>query len=89
MEKSCSNTRCLSTAVSMSPNFDPAAKPDGKLIEGGYLALQSESHPIEFRKVELLNLEGCMDRKATNYKSYYVKSAPERCEHEERTDKKE
>ena len=63
-------------------NFDPAAKPDGKLIEGGYLALQSESHPIEFRKVELLNLEGCMDRKAPNYKSYYVKSAPERCEHE-------
>ncbi len=60
-------------------NFDPAAKPDGKLIEGGYIALQSESHPIEFRKVELLNLAGCMDRKAMNYKSYYVRSEPERC----------
>ena len=58
---------------------DPAAKPDGKLIDSGYIALQSESHPIEFRKVELLNLAGCMDPKASNYKKYYVKSEPERC----------
>jgi hypothetical protein len=36
----------------------------------GYIALQAESHPIRFRKVELLNLEGCMDKKALNYKSY-------------------
>jgi Domain of Unknown Function (DUF1080) len=63
-------------------NFDPAAKPDGKLIEGGYIALQSESHPIEFRKVELLNLAGCMDREAKNYKGYYVKSEPERCRYD-------
>jgi hypothetical protein len=60
-------------------NFDPKAKPDGKLLEGGYLALQSESHPIEFRKVELLNLAGCMDPKAKNYKSYYIKSEPAQC----------
>lgn len=60
-------------------HFDPAAKPDGKLIEGGYLSLQSESHPIDIRKVELLDLAGCMDRGADNYKRYYVKSVPERC----------
>jgi hypothetical protein len=60
-------------------NFDPAAKPDGELIESGYLALQSESHPVEFRKVALLNLAGCMDRKAKNYKSYYVKSERAQC----------
>lgn len=60
-------------------NFDPASKPDGKLIEGGYISLQSESHPIDFRKVELLNLAGCMDHKASNYKRYYVKSVPESC----------
>lgn len=59
--------------------FDPAAKPDGHLIEGGYIALQSESHPIDFRKVELLNLAGCMDRDASNYKRHYVKSVPESC----------
>jgi hypothetical protein len=60
-------------------DFDPAAKPDGKLIESGYISLQSESHPIDIRKVELLNLAGCMDRSASNYKRYYVKSVPESC----------
>jgi hypothetical protein len=30
---------------------------DGALIRSGYISLQSESHPIEFRKVELYNLE--------------------------------
>jgi len=60
-------------------DFDPAAKPDGQLIEGGYISLQSESHPIDVRKVELLNLAGCMDHSASNYKRYYVKSVPESC----------
>lgn len=59
--------------------FDPAVKKDGTLLSEGYISLQSESHPIEFRKVELLNLAGCMDRKASNYKSYYVKSDNSKC----------
>ncbi len=29
----------------------------GTPLKDGYIALQSESHPVEFRKVELLNLE--------------------------------
>jgi hypothetical protein len=40
---------------------DATARPlikDGlKLIREGYISLQSESHPIEFRKVELLVLK--------------------------------
>jgi enterochelin esterase family protein len=60
-------------------HYDATTKLDGKLIEGGYISLQSESHPIDFRKVELLNLAGCTDKAATNYKSYYVKSVPEDC----------
>jgi hypothetical protein len=28
-----------------------------KMIAGGTISLQSESHPVEFRKVELLNLD--------------------------------
>jgi hypothetical protein len=63
-------------------NFDPARKPDGQLLESGYLALQSESHPVEFRKVELLNLVGCMDKKAANYKKYYVKSQSTACRYQ-------
>jgi len=29
----------------------------GKMLQGGYISLQGESHPVEFRKVELLVLE--------------------------------
>ena len=32
-------------------------KDDSLILEGGYISLQSESHPIEFRKVEILVLE--------------------------------
>ena len=60
-------------------NFDPKVKQDGALLSEGYISLQSESHPIEFRKVELLNLAGCMDPKAANYKPYYVKADNSRC----------
>jgi hypothetical protein len=48
-------------------------------LKEGYIALQAESHPIEFRKIELLDLKGCKDPKAVNYKSYYVKSDPSQC----------
>jgi len=32
---------------------DPAMKPDGEPLTGGYIALQSESHPIQFRNIAL------------------------------------
>jgi 3-keto-disaccharide hydrolase len=51
--------------------YDPAAKHDGEVLTSGSISLQSESHPLEFRKLELLNLVGCMDAKALNYKSYF------------------
>lgn len=38
-------------------HFDAAVKKDGMLLKEGYISLQSESHPVEFRKVELFNLE--------------------------------
>ncbi|ALL05996.1 hypothetical protein AQ505_11125 [Pedobacter sp. PACM 27299] len=37
-------------------NFDPKMKQDGKALTGGYISLQSESHPIEFKTVKLFNL---------------------------------
>ena len=60
---------------------DPKDQPDGELISGGYISLQSESHPVEFRKVELLNLAGCMDPQAANYKDYFIKSEPAACQY--------
>lgn len=53
-------------------NFDPSLKQDGKILTEGYISFQAESHPVEFRKIELVNLVGCRDPKAANYKSYYV-----------------
>jgi hypothetical protein len=58
---------------------DPAVKVDGKMLTEGYISLQSESHPIEFRKVELMNLKGCMDPKAKNYGDFYVKGDKSSC----------
>lgn len=40
-------------------NVDPvdeSVKQDGKLLDEGYIYLQSESHPVDFRKVELYDL---------------------------------
>jgi len=55
-------------------NADPSVKIDGKLLDAGYISLQSESHPVEFRKVELVNLKGCKDPNALNYHTYYLKA---------------
>lgn len=37
-------------------HYDPAVKKDGQLLKEGYIALQSESHPIDYRKVEIVDL---------------------------------
>ncbi len=60
-------------------NFDPKIKVDGTPLKEGFISLQAESHPVEFRKVELLNLKGCKDPKAKNFKSYYTKSDNSLC----------
>jgi hypothetical protein len=58
---------------------DPAVKIDGTPLPGGYLSIQAETAEADFRKIEILNLEGCMDPKASNYKAYFVKSDPKSC----------
>ena len=60
-------------------NMKPGVKVEGAPLAAGYIALQAETAPIDFRKVELLNLSGCMDAKARNYKSWYVHSEPASC----------
>jgi hypothetical protein len=61
-------------------NYDPKIKIDGKLLSSGFIALQSEGQEIDFRKVELLNLEGCMDPGSKHYRSYFVKDDHSACE---------
>lgn len=45
-------------------NFDPKVKEDGKALTGGYISLQSESHPIEFKTVAIYNLAPIAKNKA-------------------------
>ena len=58
---------------------DPAVKGDGTPMTGGYISIQAETAPTEFRKIELLNLEGCTDPKSASYKAYFVKANPQLC----------
>ncbi len=37
-------------------NFEGSEKKDGMALKSGYISLQSESHPIQFRKVEIMRL---------------------------------
>ena len=58
---------------------DPAVKVDGTPLTGGYISIQAETAPADYRKVELLNLEGCMDQRSKSYRPYFVKSNPSAC----------
>lgn len=58
---------------------DDWIKNNGLLLKEGYIALQAESHPVDFRNIQLLDLCGCGDPKAKNYKAYVVQSKPESC----------
>jgi len=38
-------------------NYDPAIKQDGKLLKEGFIALQSEGQPVDFRNIKILDLK--------------------------------
>jgi hypothetical protein len=59
--------------------FDPAIKKDGTILERGYIGLQAESQPVEFRNVRLLNLSGCMNPASPAYRAYFVHRDETRC----------
>ncbi|WP_405382324.1 DUF1080 domain-containing protein [Maribacter sp. LLG6340-A2] len=59
-----------------------SAYEEGEALKEGYIAIQAESHPIDFERIEVLNLCGCMDENAKNYKSYYVKADNNTCIYE-------
>jgi len=45
----------------------------------GYVALQAESQPVEFRRIELRDLVSYMTPKEKNYRPYSVKDAIGKC----------
>ena len=60
----------------------PEMKVDGTPLTEGFIAIQAESHSTYFKTIELLNLCGCMDKKAMNYKEYFVKANNKLCKYE-------
>lgn len=60
--------------------YDPAIKIDGKLLNTGFIALQSEGQEIDFKNIKLLNLEGCMTPGHKKYRSYHIQQNETGCE---------
>ncbi|MEO6237027.1 MAG: DUF1080 domain-containing protein, partial [Vicinamibacterales bacterium] len=56
-----------------------AIKKDGTVLEDGYIGLQAESQPVEFRHIRLLNLSGCMKPNSPASRAYFVHRDDERC----------
>ena len=48
-------------------------------LSSGYIAIQAESAPYRFRKLDILDLVGCMDKSKSAYRSYFVKNDPALC----------
>jgi hypothetical protein len=59
--------------------FDPAIKKDGTILEDGYIGLQAESQPVEFRNIRLLNLSGCMNSTSPAFRTYFARRDDARC----------
>ena len=69
----------LMTGGGVVSGHDPELKPERAPLARGYIALQSEGHPIEFRNIQLLNLKGCMDPEAAAYRPHFTVSDPTTC----------
>ena len=66
-------------AAGVVTGFDPAQLRPGEALASGFIALQAEGHPVDFRDVRLLDLAGCTDPRALTYKRYVVRSEPSAC----------
>jgi hypothetical protein len=51
----------------------------GAPARDGWIALQDEGTSMEFRKVQILDLVGCMDKASPHYKAYYRKHDADAC----------
>jgi hypothetical protein len=48
-------------------------------MKDGYIVIQAESAPVLFRKIEVLDLVGCMDKTKAAYRAYFVRNDPSAC----------
>ena len=54
---------------------------EGEPLGEGFISIQAETAPIDFRSIEVLDLCGCMDKKAKNYRSHFIKADNSTCEY--------
>lgn len=52
---------------------------DGTPMKDGFISIQAEGTPTLFRRLEVLDLVGCMQKSSPAYRSYFVKNDPEAC----------
>lgn len=52
---------------------------DGTPLREGYVSIQAEGTPTLFRRLEVLDLVGCMDKAKPAYRSFFVKHDPAAC----------
>ncbi len=69
----------VTTGGGVVSDYEPELKPEGRALAEGYIALQSEGHPVHFRNIEILDLKGCTDPAARNFRAYFLESAPQEC----------
>jgi hypothetical protein len=55
-------------------------KSSGTPVKDGYLAIQAEGTSTLFRKLDILDLEGCMDNTKPAFRTYFVKSKAGACD---------
>lgn len=63
----------------MANKLNPGVMVEGRMLNSGYITIQAESAAIDFRKIEVLNLEGCTEPGSVHYRKHYVKSDPSAC----------
>lgn len=61
----------LTTGGGVVSGHRPAMKPEGAALTGGWISLQSEGHPIQFRDIRVLQLKGCMEPEADAYRPWF------------------
>jgi hypothetical protein len=53
---------------------------NGAPLKDGYMTIQAEGTPTQFKTLAYVDLTGCMDKGKPGYKSYFVKSDPTLCD---------
>jgi hypothetical protein len=60
--------------------YRPEITVEGQAVRSGYISLQSESHPVQFRRVDLLNLKGCMQPDSPSFRGWFIEPDSAACD---------